>query len=103
MREDKGKSALPVRTVTRRAFVGAATVAGAMALAPAALRGQERFPARNIRIIVPFPAGATTDMLARLCAQRMTEGLGQIVVVETVGGAGVSLGADQVAKSPPDG
>ena len=103
MREDKGKSPLPERAATRREFVRASALAGAMALVPAAVRGQERFPARNIRIIVPFPAGATTDMLARLFAQRMTEGLGQSVVVENVGGAGGSLGADQVAKSPPDG
>src|SRR5262249_28447276 len=103
MREDKGKSPLPVHTDTRRGFIRAAALAGAMGLVPAAVRGQERFPARNIRIIVPFPAGATTDMLARLFAQRMTEGLGQSVVVENVGGAGGSLGADQVAKSPPDG
>ena len=74
-----------------------------MALFPASVRGQERFPARNIRIIVPFPAGATTDMLARLFAQRMTDGLNQSVVVENVGGAGGSLGADQVAKAAPDG
>ena len=103
MREDKGKSPMPERAATRREFVRASALAGAMALVPAAVRGQERFPARNIRIIVPFPAGATTDMLARLFAQRMTEGLGQSVVVENVGGAGGSLGADQVAKSPPDG
>jgi len=103
MREDKGKSPLPMHTATRRGFVRAAALAGAMGLVPATVHGQERFPARNIRIIVPFPAGATTDMLARLFAQRMTEGLGQSVVVENVGGAGGSLGADQVAKSPPDG
>jgi tripartite-type tricarboxylate transporter receptor subunit TctC len=65
--------------------------------------GQDRFPSKTIRIIVPFPAGATTDMLARLFAQRLTEALGQTVVVENVGGAGGSLGADQVAKAPPDG
>jgi tripartite-type tricarboxylate transporter receptor subunit TctC len=88
---------------TRRWIIGVAALAGAMALGPAGACGQERFPARNIRIIVPFPAGATTDMLARLFAQRMTEGLGQTVVVENVGGAGGSLGADQVAKASPDG
>jgi tripartite-type tricarboxylate transporter receptor subunit TctC len=88
---------------TRRWIVIAAPLAGVMALVPAATHGQDRFPARNIRIIVPFPAGATTDMLARLFAQRMTEGLGQSVVVENVGGAGGSLGADQVAKASPDG
>ena len=60
-------------------------------------------PTKTIRIIVPFPAGATTDMLARLFAQRMTETLGQTVLVENVGGAGGALGADQVAKAAPDG
>jgi tripartite-type tricarboxylate transporter receptor subunit TctC len=88
---------------SRRWIVGAAVLAGTMALIPASVQSQERFPARTIRIIVPFPAGATTDMLARLFAQRMTEGLGQTVVVENVGGAGGSIGADQVAKASPDG
>jgi tripartite-type tricarboxylate transporter receptor subunit TctC len=88
---------------TRRAFIATAIVTSAMALIPAAGYGQERFPTRPVRIIVPFPAGATTDMLARLFAQRMSEGLGQSVVVENVGGAGGSLGADQVAKAAPDG
>jgi tripartite-type tricarboxylate transporter receptor subunit TctC len=85
----------------RRAVLAAAVLA--VALTPALAQSQERFPTRNLRIIVPFPAGATTDMLARLFAQRMSEGLGQTVVVENVGGAGGSLGADQVAKAAPDG
>jgi tripartite-type tricarboxylate transporter receptor subunit TctC len=77
--------------------------AGAIPALPISVHSQERFPAKTVRIIVPFPAGATTDMLARLFAQRMTESLGQSVVVENVGGAGGSLGADQVAKAAPDG
>ncbi len=88
---------------TRRDLIRAAALAGVAALVPASVRGQERFPSRNIRIIVPFPAGATTDMLARLFAQRMTETMGQTVVVENVGGGGGSIGADQVAKAAPDG
>ncbi len=86
---------------SRRRFTAA--VAGALVLLPAAAGAQERFASRTIRIIVPFPAGATTDMLARLFAQRMSEALGQSVVVENVGGAGGSIGADQVAKAAPDG
>ena len=53
--------------------------------------------------MVPFPAGATTDMLARLIANRLTETMGQSFVVENVGGGGGSIGADQVAKAAPDG
>jgi tripartite-type tricarboxylate transporter receptor subunit TctC len=105
MNENRSQNAPAARSArgrTRREIIGAVVLAAA-ALLPASAQGQERFPARNIRIIVPFPAGATTDMLARLFAQRMTEGLGQTVVVENVGGAGGSLGADQVAKAAPDG
>jgi tripartite-type tricarboxylate transporter receptor subunit TctC len=54
-------------------------------------------------MVVPFPAGGTTDIIARLVAQRMSETMGQPVLVENRGGAGGSLGADAVAKSPPDG
>jgi tripartite-type tricarboxylate transporter receptor subunit TctC len=73
-----------------------------LVLAPNVLRAQTQFPSRTIRIVVPFPAGATTDMLARLIGNRLNETLGQ-TVVENVGGAGGSLGADQVAKAAPDG
>ena len=89
-------------TRTRREVLkGAAAVAGSALFAPAVF-GQQ-FPSRNIRVVVPFPAGATTDMLARLIAQRLSETMGQSVVVENVGGGGGSIGADQVAKAAPDG
>ena len=79
--------------ITRRAALGAG-----LAIAGAA-RAQEAWPMRPVRIIVPFPAGGTTDLLARLYAQRLTETLGQSVVVENRGGGGGSIGADVVAKS----
>jgi tripartite-type tricarboxylate transporter receptor subunit TctC len=86
---------------TRRGLLGGAAAAGMTVALPA--HGQDRYPSRPLRIIVPFPAGATTDMLARLFAQRMSETMGQPAVIENVGGAGGSLGADQVAKAAPDG
>ena len=62
-----------------------------------------KFPERPIRLIVPFAAGGGTDIMARLIAQGMSQTLGVSVVVENRGGAGGSLGSDQVARSKPDG
>src|SRR3989442_12575149 len=83
----------------RRLLTGIAAALAVLITAPAA--SQDRYPSRPIRVVVPFPAGATTDMLARLFAQRMSETMGQSVVVENVGGAGGSIGAAQGAQGAP--
>jgi len=92
-----------LRRMNRRELVAGIAAASVGALSGATVSAQERYPSRTIRVIVPFPAGATTDMLARLFAQRLGDSLGQTVVVENVGGGGGSIGADQVAKASPDG
>ncbi len=63
----------------------------------------QTYPNKPIRIVVPFPAGGTTDVLARAAAQKMSETLGQPAVVDNRPGAGGNIGAELVAKSPPDG
>lgn len=61
------------------------------------------WPSRSISLVVPFPAGGTTDVLARAVGQELSKALGQPVVVESKPGAGATLGADFVAKAKPDG
>lgn len=63
----------------------------------------QNFPARPIRIVVPFPPGAATDALARIVAQKLAEGFGETVVVDNRAGAGGIVGTDVVAKAVPDG
>ena len=61
------------------------------------------YPNRPVRVVVGFPAGGPTDVIARLVAQRLSEGLGQQFFVENVGGAGGNTAAGQVARATPDG
>ncbi len=75
-------------------------------LAMGTAAAQERpdaFPSRSLKIVVPFPAGGPSDVLARMIGQRMSEDWGQPVVVENRVGANTVLGAQQVAKAAPDG
>jgi tripartite-type tricarboxylate transporter receptor subunit TctC len=64
---------------------------------------QADYPSRPVRIIVPYPAGASTDNIARPLAERLASALGQQFVVENRGGAGGALGAELMAKAAPDG
>ena len=76
-------------------------LAGGMVIAgPAAAQS---YPNRAVRIVVPFAAGGGTDVMARNIAQKLNEAWAQPVVVENRPGAGGIIGADAVAKSPPDG
>jgi tripartite-type tricarboxylate transporter receptor subunit TctC len=63
----------------------------------------DAFPSRTVTLVVPFAAGGSTDLIARIIAEKMTEDLGQTVIVENKAGAGGNIGADAVAKADPDG
>ena len=81
----------------------AALLAGSLVFAPAWSVAQGPYPSKPIRMIVPFPPGAGTDNVARLIAQKMSEGLKQSVIVENRTGAGGAIGATEAAKADPDG
>src|SRR6185295_13869173 len=63
----------------------------------------EPYPSRPIRFIVPFPPGGGNDIVGRIVAARLGEGLGQQVVIDNRGGAGGTIGTEITAKAPPDG
>ncbi|MEY4751790.1 MAG: Extra-cytoplasmic Solute Receptor [Pseudomonadota bacterium] len=90
-------NALP-RTLARRALL-----LGAVMLAATSGVQAQAYPDKPIRLVVPYAAGAAADQLARAVGERLTQSLGQTIVVENKGGAGGTLGADAVAKAPADG
>ncbi|MBT2322096.1 tripartite tricarboxylate transporter substrate binding protein [Variovorax paradoxus] len=81
-------------------FVLLAGLAGALACGAAAAQG---WPAKPIRLVVPFSAGGANDLMARAAAEGASKALGQPIVIDNKPGAGAALGADIVAKSAPDG
>ena len=88
--------------MTPRSFC-ASVLAASAALLPAASTAQSDYPNRPIKLVVGFAPGGSTDIVARVVAQRLSERLGQSVVVENKAGAGGTIGADATAKSAPDG
>jgi tripartite-type tricarboxylate transporter receptor subunit TctC len=83
-----------------RNFIIAIALALLASFAPA---HADTFPSRTITLIVPYPPGGSTDVTARIVADKMGAALGQAVIVENVGGAGGSLGVGRVARANPDG
>ncbi|TMJ82137.1 MAG: tripartite tricarboxylate transporter substrate binding protein, partial [Alphaproteobacteria bacterium] len=80
-----------------------AVVALAALLPSDAVRTQESYPNRPVRVVVPYPAGGGTDTLARLVADQLSRRWGQPIIVENVGGAAGNIGAAEVARAKPDG
>ena len=80
-------------------FLVAAALASILSSSVAA----QQYPSKPIRMIVPFAPGGPNDVIGRIVGQKLTEALGQVVVIENRGGAGGTIGVDAGAKSPPDG
>src|ERR1700704_1151464 len=87
--------------LSRRTFLHLAT--GAAALPVASVAWAQSYPARPVRVVVPFAPGGPTDIFARLIVQKLSEQLGKQFYIENVAGASGSIGTAQVAKAPPDG
>ncbi len=91
------------RAPSRRLALAAAAAGLAAATAAPAVLAQSDWPSKPVRIVVPFAAGGTTDIVTRTIAEQLTPVLKQTVVVENRAGAGGNVGADAVAKAAPDG
>ena len=90
-------------TPTRRSLLTIACVAAGTAFTPLAVLAQAAYPAKPIRLIVPFPPGGGTDILSRLVAQKLTESAKWTVVADNRAGAGGTIGITEAAKAAPTG
>ena len=77
--------------------------AALVAALSATIGAAQGFPARQIQFVIPFAAGGGSDVMARIIAEPLSKQLGQTVLVDNKPGGGATIGADFVAKSPPDG
>lgn len=94
----------PTRFPSRRSVIlGGAAALGALPILTRRARAADAWPTKPVKFVVPFAAGGTTDILARVVAQKMSDEMGQQFIVENKAGAGGNIAADFVAKADPDG
>ena len=86
----------------RKGFLRAVVIA-AIAIAPVVQASAQTYPSRPITLVVPFPAGSTTDLVGRILSEELSKVAGQQVVIDNRGGAGGSVGTEAVARAEPDG
>jgi tripartite-type tricarboxylate transporter receptor subunit TctC len=89
--------------ISRRTLMQGTAASAALGLSPALAQNAASWPDHPIRMVIPYPAGGSTDVLFRIIAERLKDKLGQSVVVENKPGASGNIGIDQVAKGAPDG
>jgi tripartite-type tricarboxylate transporter receptor subunit TctC len=93
-------------TLRGQTFSGLCVAFAALAITPLALAQPDAaasYPSKHIRLVIPFSPGGGTDIVGRMMAQKLSEAWGQQVIVDNKAGANGTIGADMVAKSPPDG
>ena len=88
--------------MTRRGFVAAGTAGAAFGMAPAIVRAQD-YPTKQVRVVVPYPAGGGTDLVARLIVPRLADRWKQTVIIDNKAGASGLIGTKAAAQSPADG
>ena len=91
------------KTTQRTAHAAMAAFVAISSLASADVSAQSAYPAKTVRLIVPWPPGGGADVLTRLLTPKLSEGLGQQVIIDNRGGAAGNIGAEMAAKAPPDG
>jgi tripartite-type tricarboxylate transporter receptor subunit TctC len=89
--------------VTAKPMSSVAFITAALVIAAVNTASAQVYPSRPLTLVVPFPAGGSTDAIGRIVAERMRVSLGQPVIIENVGGAGGSIGVGRVARATPDG
>ncbi|MEA2978748.1 MAG: hypothetical protein QOF09_571 [Alphaproteobacteria bacterium] len=89
--------------ITRRTLLQGAAAIAALGATPALAQNAGNWPDHPVRLVIPYPAGGSTDVLFRILAERLKDKLGQSFVVENKPGASGNIGIDQIAKSAPDG
>jgi tripartite-type tricarboxylate transporter receptor subunit TctC len=95
------KTGEPMLRTMYRASLTLLCLAGLVLFGP--VRAQDQYPGRLVKIVVPYPPGANTDIVTRLYAKSLSEMLGQPFIVDNKPGAGTNIGAESVARSPADG
>lgn len=89
--------------MNRRTLLLAASTALALTVLPGLALAQDAWPTKPVKIISPFPAGGTSDVMARMIAQALAKELGQPFIIENIGGAGGTIGTLKAAQAAPDG
>lgn len=87
----------------KKTIIGLAGVVMAAAIGAPAVAVAQNYPAKTVRVVIPWPPGGTNDIVGRIVSQKLSETMGQQFVVDNRGGAAGSIGADVVAKAPADG